>query len=122
MCSLQNINFRIRLIHFAAITTTKNPAFHFGSRVAKEYKRDSYLLPGPPLSSTAKWAKEATDQIRPLPRVEDMIVPAVGLLRCGLRFFMSVFKTCSGSTAIRQYFSRAPAHPVSSPIKDSDQI
>lgn len=37
----------------------------------------------------AKWTKETRRQIRPLPRIEDITVPPVGLIRCGRRFRMS---------------------------------
>jgi hypothetical protein len=33
---IPNLNFRFRRVFFAAITATKNPAFHFGSRVANK--------------------------------------------------------------------------------------
>jgi hypothetical protein len=82
--------------------TTKNPVFHFGSRVGENYGRDSYLLPGPPLSSTAKWAEEAKYRIRPRPRVEDISVPADGLI-CGVDIrIKSLREFCSCPEAVRQ--------------------
>jgi hypothetical protein len=76
------------------IQTTKNPAFLFGSRVGENYGRDTYPLPTPPLFVNIKWAGETQEETKPPPRIEDRIVPADGLMLCGL---LIRIKNCSAS-------------------------